>query len=142
VEFRAELQGMAELDRKLAGLSASLQAKALRQAASAAMQPTVAEMRLAAPVGKKAHKTYKGRLVAPGFLKRSLRKRTKIKDGKVLVDVGVRAEAYYGVLFIERGTVKMRAHPWFVRTFEANRGKIESRFREELQKRIEKYSRR
>lgn len=140
MDVSVEIRGLAELDRKLGELSQDLQVKALKSAAGSAVLPAVNAMKLAAPVGTVAHRTYKGRLVAPGFLKRSIRRRVRIENGKVVVTIGVRAEAYYGVLFVEKGTKNMPAHPWFVESFTGARTAIERRFMEQLQKRIEKFA--
>lgn len=134
----AEIEGLKELSEKLARLGKDLGGKSLRQAASASVTPVMRQLRAAAPVGSKAHKTYKGRIVAPGFLKRSIAKRTKLdrRKGSAFVTIGVKREAFYGVSFIESGTRNLDPQPWFVRTFETNQQTIESGLKSELKKRI------
>lgn len=89
---------------KLAKLGSAAGGKALRNAATVAMTPVVKAAKAAAPVGTKAHKTYKGRLVAPGFLSRNVKKKTYLwKNGLgVSAWVGMSKEAWYGGL-IETG---------------------------------------
>ena len=135
------LIGAKELSRKLAELETATAAKALRSAAVLATTPALKEMKASVPVGDVAHRTYKGRLVAPGFLKRSIRRSSFIKNGVVNVVLGVRAEAFYGVQFVEQGTVKMEAQPWFVKSFTGKREEMERRMVEVLRKKIEKVAR-
>jgi HK97 gp10 family phage protein len=107
----------------------------------AATTPTRKAMKMAAPVGSKAHYTHTGRLVGPGFLSRSVERVSKIKNGVAEVLIGVKEEAYYGVQFVERGTRFMAAQPWFKRTFERHKREMEQRFSDELRKRIKKAAR-
>ena len=134
----AEITGLRELDRQLGKLQASVAAKALRQAAMAATTPTRKAIVMAAPVGSQAHRTHTGRLVAPGFLSRSVRRISSIKNGVATVLIGVRKEAYYGVQFVERGTKFMSARSWLESTFVQHQREIEQRFADELRKRIKK----
>ena len=137
----AEITGLRELDIKLGRLQAKLGAKTLRQAAVAAVKPTIKVMKMAAPVGSEAHRTHEGRLVAPGFLSRSVRYRSRVRDGVATVTIGVLKAAFYGVQFVERGTRFMSARPWFESTFERMQGAVEQRFASDLRKRIEKVAR-
>jgi len=134
----AKIEGLNELGKKLEKLGKDLGIKTLRQAASGAMTKTHREIKAAAPVGKKAHRTYKGRLVAPGFLKRGLKKRTRTYkgQGKVVVTIGANAEAFYGVQFLDRGTKHIKARRWFADRFYRNRPQIESEFIKQLKKRV------
>lgn len=137
------LKGARELDRKLAELGAVAGSKVMRQALRAAMKPVLEEARAAAPEGDELHRTYRGRLVAPGFAKRSLRLvvRRPGKDGTFRVVLGVRAEAFYALQFIELGFRNEPARPWLVPTFEREQGNALARFKDELSKRIEKAAR-
>jgi len=134
------VEGLDELSKKLKKLEKTLGIKTLAQSASSAMNKTKREIQAAAPVGKKAHKTYKGRLVAPGFLKRSVAKRTKKikRSGRVVVTIGVKTEAFYGVQFLDRGTKHISARRWFEDKFHRNRIQIENEFSAQLKKRIDK----
>ena len=98
------VKGLRELEKKLAKLGQQNAGKALRQAAMNATTPGLKAAKREAPIGKQMHRTYKGRLVAPGFLRRSIVRRSSYRNGWARVIVGVRKEAFYGVLFVEEGT--------------------------------------
>ena len=69
-----------------------------------------------------SHRTYKGRLVAPGFLKSSVRMRSGISKNKqsAYALIGVAPEAFYGLAFIELGTSMYPARPWMTPALEAS----------------------
>ena len=94
------------------------------------------EIASAAPVGKKEHRTHKGRLVAPGFLKRSVVQRSSLKKDKAIVIIGVKAEAYYGVQFLDRGTKNIKARNWFKKRFILNVPAIEQNLKTQLRAKI------
>lgn len=150
-----ELYGVRELSKQLGELGGRLGKKALRSATFKSTTPVVREMKSKAPKGTEAHRTYKGRLVAPGFLSRSVKRRTKIRGGKVQVSIGVRREAFYGVAFLDEGiTVSsrrrgggrkapvdpytIRGHRWFKPVFRRNKDKMISGFRDLLSDAIRK----
>lgn len=136
------VEGLAVLEKRLEELGRELGGKQLRGAVSDALQPIVKQIRAAAPVGTRAHKTYRGRLVAPGFLSQSVRKRSKFykRTGTATAQIGVLAEAFYGVQFLDEpnpGNIKhFKPQHWFRRTFIASRDNIEQRFKTRLQRRI------
>ena len=132
----AKLSGFRELDRKLAELSLQAQGKVLRASMRSAMTVAKKAATARAPVGKKLHKTYKGRLVAPGFAKRSL----KVGVGKtgLRAVMGVKAEAFYALQFVELGTKRMPKRPWFVPAFHDSQDKIIDMLGKQIAKRIEK----
>jgi HK97 gp10 family phage protein len=136
-----QLEGMRELMMKLEQIDAAVAVKELRSAALQSTTPTLKKMKLAIPVGSDVHRTYMGRLVAPGFAKRSIKRSTKIEKGKIVVRIGVKREAFYAVSFLDPGTKKMSAHPWFKSVFEGNKSNIEGRFRDVLKKKIERIAR-
>lgn len=74
--------------------------RAMRRAMGKALRPVAKKLRQAAPRGKVPHKTYKGRLVGPGFLSRNIKVRTNIARDKNRVFGSIRpeAEAWYGSL--------------------------------------------
>lgn len=120
----SRLEGADTALAALQALSDVQSAQVLRSAVRAAGQPILDEMRIRVPSpgkGTELHRTYKGRLVAPGFLSRNLRfVVTRIKKAGAIDGIfGVRKEAFYGLTFVERGTVKMAAHKWFVVSIEA-----------------------
>lgn len=88
--------------------------KVTRSAVRAGAKTVVKRAKELIPEGIDAHRTYKGRLVAPGFARRAIRAITKLSRDKqaATASIGVRKEAYYAVQFVERGTVKQAAQPW------------------------------
>jgi HK97 gp10 family phage protein len=108
------LDGTAALLRQLEELGKLEDGKALRSAVRAGMKPAMDRAKAMIPQGIDPHKTFKGRLVAPGFAKRSIRVVTKLSKDKQKASaaLGVRAEAFYAVNFVELGTSKMAARPW------------------------------
>ena len=134
------VDGLKALNDKLASLKRETSVKALRSAAMAATLSTVKEMAAAAPKGTTTHRTYKGRLVAPGFLSRSVKRKSWVdkKTGAVRVAIGVKREAFYGVTFLDKGTKKIAGTRWFQSRFESNSGKMVSLFKQKLAERIKK----
>lgn len=104
-----ELKGFKELERKLLKLSRTLDVKTGKQLRSVLFKsttPVLRQMKARIPVGTETHRTYKKRLVAPGFAKRSFRRLTGKKylnQGKLSIAMGVRAEAYYAIRFYDLG---------------------------------------
>lgn len=121
---KSQFLGFDELAKKLSTLTSDEEiGKALSQAVRAALAEVVKDARSRIPVGTEAHRTYKGRLVAPGYARRSIRTlvRKDKTNHKVTGLVGVRAEAYYALQFVELGTSKMAAQPWLRPAFEASK---------------------
>lgn len=145
----SDLVGFKELDRKLQQLGDQLGGKTLRQSVGYAMQPVLVRARLEAPKGKRAHKTYKGRLVAPGFLSRNIKKRTYLAKNKYSATavVGVSREAFYGLTFLHRGFRHVRSgkkiapDPWLERALEPQQQVVINRLKSGLTDRITKIAR-
>ncbi len=137
------IEGLKELEIKLSKLGKSVGQKTLRAATSAAILPTKRKMRAAEPVGSIEHKTYKGRLVAPGFLRRSIKHLSRFdkRTGTAIVRIGVKKEAYYGVSFVDKGTVKQVAQPWFKSTFKNDAPHILETLKKKLKEKILKAAR-
>lgn len=135
-----QVQGLAALSKKLEELEGAARGKALRGAALSASLPTFRAAQAGIPVGKDAHRTYKGRLVAPGFARRNIRRVTRLSrgGGSVSVLIGVRREAFYAVQFLELGTSQMAKRPWLVPAYNATYRQVTQRFAEQLEKRIKK----
>lgn len=116
--------GFEELQKKLNTLrDPKIIGNELRKTTRAAMVETKKVAATKIPVGTVGHITYRGRLVTPGFSKRSLRVISGInkRQGSAWALLGVRAEAFYAIQFVELGTVKMAAQPWLRPTFEASK---------------------
>lgn len=129
---------------KFKDLETRVASKALRSAVGRAVTPVKREMKLRAPVGSVPHFTYKHRLVAPGFLRNSIRSRTSIKAGVASAIIGVRAEAFYGVQFVDVGQHGVRqqaAQPWFRTVFTGNQRQMSQDIYKYLHTAIEKSKR-
>lgn len=137
-----KLQGSAELDRKLQELGAAVAKKATRQAAREALQIAKSAAQASAPIGSAPHRTYKGRLVAPGFASRHIKVATKVpRPGLAIASLGVESEAFYALQFIELGTAKIPARPWLRPAFERSIPAMIKKFGESLAAKIEKVAR-
>lgn len=138
-----QLQGFKELDKKLRELGQSVGGRYLRQAVGSALTTTVKEVRQGAPKGTKAHRTYKGRLVMPGFLSRNIKKRTYTSKDKrkAFGVIGVSSEAYYGPQFLDRGTKHIQKTEFITGPFERNQTVIINNLKNELLKRIQQAAR-
>lgn len=135
------LEGFAELDKQLEALGDPKETgKVLRSGAGAALRQVAKQARATVPKGNRAHKTYKGRLVAPGFASRSIRVVTKLSKDKQKVTalLGVRKEAFYALQFIELGTALISANPWLVPLFESSQNATIRKLGEGMRKRIDK----
>jgi hypothetical protein len=88
-------------------------------------------------------RTYKGRLVIPGFLKSQIRRRSYISKDKTVASVRIAptAEAFYGVNFIEFGTAKIAKRPWLEPSFRASVPDMAARLKERLKALIDKAAR-
>lgn len=134
------LEGVAELDRLLGLLPKAIQAKVLRKAVRAGIRPAEKRAKATVPVGTQAHRLRKGRIVSPGFAKRSIRVVTKAdRTGqRVSAALGVRRDAFYAVQFVERGTSRHPARPWlrkaFDETLQAQQRELAGKLRDEILK--------
>lgn len=156
------VSGLAEASRKLELMGQRAGARALSSAASRATTPVLRAMRSAAPKGTVGHKTYKGRIVAPGFSSRQIARRARFNNatGTASVTIGVRPEAFYLVQFYDqrpsrtpyqvtsrrvkgsgRKPIKpytLIARPWLSSVFINAQNQMLSRFRDILKANIEK----
>lgn len=114
------LAGSADLIAKLQALGALDDGKIARGAVRAGMSETLKVAQTKIPVGTRVHRTYKGRVVAPGFGKSSLRivTTTKTDDGLPTALLSVRKEAFYETQFLEPGTKKIRGKHWLLISFK------------------------
>lgn len=131
------IEGMKELDAKIQKLKAQTSPKEIRKAGNKALTPALRAIRAAAPVGSKVHKTYKGRFVMPGFLRRSIGKSSRISGSGVEIKIRVRGEAFYGQ-FLEKGIRGIPARRWFFRTWAGKKVEALSRFESLMRQSIQK----
>jgi HK97 gp10 family phage protein len=135
---RKGLEGVAELSKQLDALGRLEDGKAIRAAVRAGMTPALRAAKQNIPTGTKEHRTYKGRLVAPGFAKRSIVLITSLSKDKqkATAIIGVKAEAFYAIQFVEMGTSKMAAQPWLRPAFYDTRQEQEEALAAALRKAI------
>jgi HK97 gp10 family phage protein len=138
VSVASQLEGVRETYAQIRALGEVQETRVLRSAVREAGKPILREMVSRAPVGALMHRTYKGRFVAPGFLRRSLRMVvTRIKKtGSIAAIFGARKEAFYGPQFVERGTVKQRAQEFMVAAIESQQEQALQRFADTMRKRL------
>lgn len=137
-DFGAKVLGVPELNAALKALEPRKQVNAIRNAARAAMRPVKREAEARVPRGSEPHKTYKGRLVAPGFAARNINVSTYASRdrSKIGATVGTKKEAFYVRQFIEIGTRNIAPQPWLRPSYEANRTTMEREFRRSLRQKI------
>ena len=133
-----QLSGFDELNRALKQLAPRKQRNAIRNAARAAVQPTKRRAEALVPRGTRAHRTYRGRLVAPGFASRNINVNTKASRDGSLIDatVGTRKEAFYVRQFLEVGTKYVDEQRWLRPAYEATRGTMVNLFKQQLREKI------
>jgi HK97 gp10 family phage protein len=120
-------------------LRLAVQGRSLRLAVRSAIQPALERARTLMPVGVDAHRTYKGRLVQPGFARRSIRAVVSVSRDKKTASaiLGVKAEAFYAAQFVELGTSKTPAKPWLRPAFRATQRQQEATVAASLRNSIE-----
>lgn len=135
-----KLEGLEGLQAQLAELEAVAAARALRRAARVALAPVLETARQLVPVDTgltRDHITITSE---------------KGGDGDTVVRVGLKVKAFKGAAkfgrktasphwrwrFVELGTVKMAAHPFFRPAMDQNAARVVDLFRDEMLKGIER----
>jgi len=138
------LAGVSELMKQLGELGALDDGKAIRGATRAAGRIVAERARALIPKGTIPHRTYKGRLVAPGYASRNIRYIASLSKDKqkATVVVGVRSEAFYAVQFVELGTSKMERQPWLRPAFQSTIEQQQTAMADHLRAWIEKVAKR
>ncbi len=138
-----DVEGIAELSKKLSAMGSVTGSKILRSSLMAAATPVVKSARANVPKGSKAHTTHKGRIVAPGFASRNLAKRSRLSKDKrtATVLIGVKREAYYAISFMELGTKYVQKRPWLTKALEAEKETVVKRFADRMRDKILKEAR-
>lgn len=124
IKQRATFEGFGDLAGKLHTLSdPKAIGKVLKIGVKAAMREPQQKARALIPTGIEAHFSYLGRILTPGFARRSIRVITKVLGGGLAAFalLGVRKEAFYAVQYVELGTSKMAAQPWLRPAFAASK---------------------
>lgn len=140
--FTFKVDGLAALTAQLTALGKLDDGKALRSAARAGVKPIFNQAKANIPKSSEAARTYKGRLVGPGFASRNIRTITQLKpsEGIARASVGVRSEAHYAVDYVERGTKHQKAQHWLTEAAEQTIDKQIQAVEDSLQKSIDKAS--
>lgn len=114
------LEGSADLVKKLRALKGVAATKVLRSVVRAGIRPAQKRAVELIPQGSRAHRTYKGRLVGPGFASRNTRVVTRATPTGASAALGVRREAFYAVQFVERrlGKSQYTGREWLQPAFE------------------------
>lgn len=142
-------EGFDELDKLMKELGAAASGKALRQSVSFAVTPVLQQARKTAPKGSEAHRTYKGRLVAPGFLSRNINRKMFLSRTKNFASgsVAPMGEAWYGRLFsgtvprplkTKTGSRDFPTDDYLAEAFDAKREVMLQRFYQALAKNLDK----
>lgn len=155
----SQVIGIEELMRKFDMLKTAGKEKALKAAVRSAANVVVKEAKARIPVGSMSHRVggrkalaakrnraarerIQGVLVSPGFARRSIVARTYTdrKTGRVGAVIGVRAQAYYAVQFVEmeRGKSKAKGRPWLRPAFQSSEPKMISEFHRAFQRVIQR----
>ena len=140
----SELIGVRELSVKLDKLSSKMRGSTLRKAANKAVKPVLAKARsnLASVIKHKPplklHKTYKGRLVAPGFAERNIAAQVSISRDRraVFARIGVKREAFHAINFLELNTSRRTGTPWLRPAFESTQSNQLTAFADEFRRQI------
>lgn len=138
------LQGTADLDRKLGLLKESMRGNILRSAVRAGIKPAKLRAVSLIPKGGVPHRTYKGRLVGPGFASRNIRVITTVSAdrNKASAIMGVRREAFYATQFVEtrKGKSKDKGRPWLEPAMRQTQSEQLAALSAQLKKRIDAVS--
>ena len=114
------IKGAKELDDVLKQLPPYIAERVLKGSVMAGAEVVRKEAVEMAPIGSAPRKDWKGRIVQPGTLKKSIKK-FSIKDSAASVSVGVGlkkgSRGFYG-RFFEFGTSKMAARPFIRPAFD------------------------
>ena len=132
------IQGYKQFEKRLDALGDPRKArKAIRAGLNGALNIVVKDVRQNVKRGTDSHTTYKGRLVAPGFASRSVKKVIKIVGDSLVGRVGFKKEAFY-ILFFETGTRFVRKDPTLEPAMTSNEKKMIEKYGEAMLKWIRK----
>jgi HK97 gp10 family phage protein len=136
----SRLEGVADAIAGLNQVGAAITGRELRKAVELAIAPALHRAASTMPQGTEPHKTYRGRLVAPGYALTTLHVETSLnkRTGAAYARLGVGREAFYAVQFVELGTAHAPAQPWLRPAFEMTEDEQLKILRDELKARAEK----
>ncbi len=138
-----EVDGLKVLQKQLSQLGPKTGGNALRTSARNAMRRALLRAEAAAPRRQDTapKKTYKGRIVGPGFASRNIRIKARLSRDRRTVSVllGPIREAFYATQFVEVGKSKTHQQPprpWLEPAFDASQRSVIDEFADQLRKRI------
>lgn len=131
------LEGVKEATDAINELGAKFAVKELKGTVLGALEDVEHKARARMPRGTVPHRTYRGRLVSPGFAISTLHIETgtRKRDGAVWAALGVGREAFYEVQFQELGTRFHPAQPWLRPSFEESQDAMLAKIAAELRER-------
>lgn len=138
------LTGVADVVKKLQALGKLDDGKIMIAAVRVGMNQVLKPAQDRIPVGTRLHRTYKGRLVTPGFAKRSLHvvATGKTKSGRAAAALlSTSKEGFYVPQFLERGTSKIAAKPSLIPAFYESQDAQKRAITAYLQTRLAKIAR-
>lgn len=140
----SRIEGLGDLNRRMKKLSTLDQGRVIRAGANTGATTVLKAARQTVPQGSREHKTYKGRWVAPGFAKRSLAKKVSLSRDKtrVIARIGVKAEAFYAVQFLELGTRHIPPRRWLTRAYEQAQTEVIRGFQRGTNRALQKIAKR
>lgn len=155
MKIEVKIDGLKELDEALAAFEDRIAKKALYSALSYAATPMMKDAKRRAIIAEKAHKMNYGRFskkyveVKPGLIRDSIKRRRLKKselrklgvtaDVAIHVSKGKKQKLYPNYWpFIEYGTVKQPAYPFFRPAFDTNAMQVIQRFSSKLAQNIAK----
>lgn len=135
----SKLEGVKELTGALNQLGRKTAARELVGTVKAALELAEHRARAYMPQGTEPHKTYRGRLVAPGYALTTLHIETRLnkRTGAAVASLGPGREAFYVVQFQELGTRFHPAQPWLRPAFEESADEMQDAIADELRRRVE-----
>lgn len=144
----AKIDGVEELARQLTAMGQKTGLAALRKAVRYAFKPVLDDVRNTSHVSKAPHKTYKGRMVAPGYMRRSFVTITTVdkRTGSAIAGIHVkkaRRDAWYYMMVAKgwtrpRDNARWPGSDFMTSALSGNRAEIEARLEDRLRHLIAK----
>jgi HK97 gp10 family phage protein len=143
-----DIQGLRELDQALKAFPLKVQKNVLSSAVRAAAKPIIKDAKTRAPKADEPHRSFEGRIVQPGNLRKTIRTsriKSRASQGVVGFYIGPLKkkgleDPFYWV-FLEEGTKHIEARPFLKTAFDSKVGETIALFKKKLFEGIEKKKR-
>lgn len=140
------VDGAEALARQLTEMGQKVGLATLRKAVRYAFKPVLDEVRNTSHVSEAPHKTYKGRMVAPGYMRRSFVIITTVdkRTGSAIAGIHVkktRRDAWYYMMVAKgwtKGNARWAGSDFMTSALSGNRAEIEGRLESRLRHLIAK----